>query len=412
MPKPAPDLSAARRGPLARILKNGGWALAAELITRSSGILLAVALTRTLSKEGFGEYNLVISAVGLAAVFALPGMAAPIAQAVARGFDGTFRLASRSAFIWSLAGTVGILAGALYRGFTDGPSAAFPLAIAALLFPAARGLDHWSNVFVGRTDFRSLARWRGLKAFIVTAVAVGTCLLTRDLSWIVAAYFGAQAATNIALTAIMIRTVQADAPAQPEAVSFGVKSSFIGSAANTAGNQIDALLIFAFLSPEVLAVFAAASKLPEILKSLVQSLSTIFIRDLAKLDAITSSIERKMDLICAGTAVVIIILAFTALPIAIPLIYSSAYVEAVPISQVLLLTVAVGLLATVRYTFLKARIDLDAFKKVHLSANFVRIIASCLLIPFLGVWGAVASTLLYRLTTWLATDAALRMYRK
>ena len=69
-----------------------------RFIQLGMGLAATYFLVRSMSKESFGEYNMVLNTVGILTIFALSGLNNSIMQAVARGYTGTYRATVPIAF--------------------------------------------------------------------------------------------------------------------------------------------------------------------------------------------------------------------------------------------------------------------------------------------------------------------------
>ena len=88
---------------------------------------------------------------------------------------------------------------------------------------------------------------------------------------------------------------------------------------------------------------------------------------------------------------------FTVLPWVIILVFSERYADAVPIAQGLMISVAIGIHATLRARYVTSKLDGASVRDIYLTISIARILFTCLLVPFFGIWGAVFSTISYRL---------------
>jgi O-antigen/teichoic acid export membrane protein len=78
-------------------------------------------------------------------------------------------------------------------------------------------------------------------------------------------------------------------------------------------------------------------------------------------------------------------------------LFSDNYADAIPYAQALLCSVTIGNMATLRFRFIRSKIDTKSHRTVLISTSLARILTSLILIPLFGVAGAVASAFLYRI---------------
>ncbi|HIQ39518.1 MAG TPA: polysaccharide biosynthesis protein, partial [Methanothermococcus okinawensis] len=98
-------------------IKGGFWLSSGQFFSTLKGFILSVVLANILSRESFGEYSFVISILGIAGAFALPGMSFAIIQSVARGYEGTYFRALREVFKYSWIGSLILVGAAVYMYF-------------------------------------------------------------------------------------------------------------------------------------------------------------------------------------------------------------------------------------------------------------------------------------------------------
>src|SRR3989338_5300224 len=138
-----------------RYLAHGSFWLS---ISSATGTLIAfvlsVAYARFLPKELYGSYRFILSTIGMAGIFSLPGMSTAIIRAAARGYDGTFRRGSCIIFFSSIGiSLVGFLT-ALFFFVKGNIPVAYGLCIASVLVPFVEGLGNWRGYLDGKKEFQ------------------------------------------------------------------------------------------------------------------------------------------------------------------------------------------------------------------------------------------------------------------
>lgn len=382
-----------------------------NLLQNLSSLLLMMLMVRIVSREEMGAYQLIVAAIGIAGMTCLPGLGNAIIQSVARGFAGTYRRAVPLAFGASLLGAAGLLVFALAQ-VGQARELVFPGAVAAaLLFPFSSGLQKWAPVLTGRGAFRHLARQRGvatLVAFGGSAIALWT--IEPSIVVVVLVTNLVMAAQNIWMTVRLHRAIAANEPAEEGAIVYGLRTSLY-DVVNTLGNHADKVLLFYFLSPEAVAVYAIAERVPELLKNYLQSLRSVFMPAFSRASAYTPAMARQINRVGAGISVAILAIAFLVVPWFVPVMFTQAYADAVLYCQLLLATLVIGQNATLKYTFILSRLDSRGVRDIALSANAVRLLASLLLVPIFGIAGAIAATAVYRITNVAAVSLSLRRFK-
>ena len=96
------------------------------------------------------------------------------------------------------------------------------------------------------------------------------------------------------------------------------------------------------------------------------------------------------------------------MPWALIFVFGDSYHDAVPYAQALMLSVALGNSASLRFRFIRSQMDADGFKHITVYTSLLRILISLILVPLLGITGAVISVVLYRVLTTAVVHVVLR----
>lgn len=393
-------------------LAKGVVALALlRAIQLSLGFATLYVLVRALSKSDFGEYQLVLNATGIMTIFALNGLDNAVMQAVARGFSGTYRAALPLAFGCSMLGSVLLAATAAWYHHAGGTQTALAFLCAALLFPFSQGLMQWRSIILGRQRFWQLLLHDGIAALITYGLIILSCLLRPGNYWLpVLIVYGIPALQNLLLTMICLRKIPAGAPVEPQNIQYGLTTTFYASLGNLS-THLDRVLLYIFLSPAALATYAAADRIPDVLRASVQDVSAVLAPRFARHSEYTRALDRFLKLFSLAYGFGIVAFAFTLLPALMRFIFGAAYEDAIPYAQALVCSVAVGNLAALQFRYIRSRIDAAGFRNVTLITTLVRLAAFLLLVPLFGLAGVVASMFIYRLALMASVHFAMRQHR-
>jgi O-antigen/teichoic acid export membrane protein len=361
------------------------------------GLAATYFVVRSMSKEGFGEYNMVLNTVGILTIFSLSGLNNSLMQAVARGYPGTYRTTVPIAFGSSFLGSV-ILLGMGGWFLTQGEEQiGLGLLVAAALFPFAHGLVQWKSVVTGSGRFGKLLVHDGAASVLTYGSIIGSVhLYPGQYVFPIVLTLAVPAVYNIALTIVNLRQIPADAPVEEQNVRYGIKTT-VYSGLGAIGSNIDRVLLFWFLSPTALAVFVAAGRIPDLLSGTMQDVAAVLAPRLAKHGAYTNRLDRIFGLLSLLYGAVIVLFAFAAMPYVVTFLFGANYADAIPYAQALTCSVAVGNLANLRFRFVRSRIDARGFRDITLVSSAVRLGAFLVLVPPFGLVGAVIGTFLYRL---------------
>jgi O-antigen/teichoic acid export membrane protein/glycosyltransferase involved in cell wall biosynthesis len=390
------------------LAKNAAFLLTLRVLQQLLRLAMIYFVVRALDNTQFGQYQFILSCAALITMFALPGLNNSLMQSVARGFRGSYRAVVRRAFASSLLGSL-VLAGlAVYYAVDGTPALSSGFLLVAVLFPFAGGLEQWRSLKTGAEDFAGMFKTDGIAA-VVLAVCMIAAVTARPGTVLVplGVLYGVQAGLNLLLTRVALRSIPADAPAEAGTLSHGTKTTFY-SGFSIVAKQLDKILIFLFLSPAALALFVAAERIPELLKGQVQDLAGVLAPRFAKRARYTNSLDRTlrtMGLIASALAVLV---AFTVLPAAIRLLFGEAYVEAIPYSQALMCSTAIGNASILRHRYVTSQLDVESPRVVELATSATRIVSSLVLVPWLGLLGAVISAFIYRVAMTVVVHLVIK----
>ena len=383
---------------IASVAKNAGFLFALRALETLLRMAILYFVVRALDKTQFGQYQYILSVLALLTVCGLPGMNNALMQSVARGFPGTYRRALPRALAASVVGSAILLGLVVYQRHRD-PGLSGGFLLAAALFPFAYAMDQWKALRGGREDFAGILRLEGA-GFVVLATLM-IFAVTRWPGEIIvplAVLLGVQAAWNIAITGRAMARIPRTAPAEPGAIAYGARMTLY-SGLNTLANQIDKLLLFSFLSPAALALFVAAERIPELAKNAVQDFAAVLAPRFAKRAVYTRELDHALRRLGMVTGALLVIIAFTALPWMVHLVFGASYADSIPYAQALMCSVAIGNTATLRFRYVTSRLDDSGPRTVNLVMSGTRIVTSLVLVPLFGIVGAIVSAFIYRVAT-------------
>lgn len=367
------------------------------------GLATTFVLVRIFTQETYGEYNFVISILGLLTVTALPSIDDAVMQSVARKFLGTYNASLKIKFLSSLLGTLAlILLSALYY-FQTNFDLSIAFIVASFLFPFAYGLTQWRGFFLGIRKFKHLNFFESLAAIIVSAAIISSVLLIKSSIFIaIGALLLVKSMQNIFISIKIYNDNKTiELKVEEGSIKYGLKTSIV-SLASQLSMTIDKILLFTFISPASLAIYSVSEKLPELVKGLVKNLATALAPRFAKQKEYTKKIDFYLKVISLLLFLSLIVFSFTLLPFFITLIFGEQYESAIPYSQAMMCIVAVANMAPLKGRFFKSKLDEKSMRDFLLYTSLVRIISSVCLVPFFGLHGAIASYFIGRVTTNMA----------
>lgn len=380
------------------------WMVAPRFLLLFIGMGLTVAFANLLPPAVYGTYKYVIAASGFVAAFSLNSMNQSVMRSVAKGDIGVVPGLIRTSMLWSVpASTVTLVLSAYY--FSHGNTTlAFGFIFIAITNVLSNGYGLSKSMLVAIGDFRSNTFFGFPRAVLSILIVLGTLLLTRNVVWILFAYF----ATNIYMGWSQYRYTMKKLGGHEskeglkEAITFGKHMSVLGFFVLISG-QIDQLLLFHFAGAAELAVYALALAPVQESQNLLINFSTIIFPKLARKtkEEVRSSLPLRLKQISALS-----VLCTIGYIICVPFLFKylfPKYLASVVISQVMALTIlfqSKGVLESL----LIAHGEVKKRYATLLTSQAIEFVLFCTLIPLFGLWGAVWGTV------FAEAGAALTLY--
>ncbi len=370
--------------------------LGLRLVEKVSGFIVVAVLFRSLDKEQLAQYGFIQTVVAMCAIFGIQEFQNTISQSVARGFPGTYRRSVPLALRWSSIGALVLLfIGAWYLQAGQ-RQLGIGFVMAAPIFPLMHAISQWKGVFIGEGNFSSFSVAEASNAIVKTLLIMATLwLFPGSFLAPLLVFLAIPAMQNLRQTLLCFRRIPALAPTEDGAIAYGLRANQYSAVGIVVAN-LDRVLIFTFLSPALLAVYMAAEKFADLLQSMVQDLGAVLATKFSKIERYSHRLDDALKLASLAIAIFVILFAVFAVPPLTLLIFGSGYQESIRYAQFLVASVAVGNIATLRFRFIRSRLDAVSYRNVLLTASFGKLAASAALIPWLGLAGAVASVLLHR----------------
>jgi len=255
------------------VVENGFWVMTAQLVNLTASLAMSVIFVRYLSKETFGEYQLLLSFFGIVAIVSYSGLNTSIMRSVANGFDYSYVKAVNFSFRKSLfAIPIFFIISAWYY-FKGKPELSIVLIAAGLFFSFIYAHNKWAAYNRGRAEFDKVAKQQVLQNITLNfLLIIAVVLFSQNLFVIAGVYIVINAGFHTlwhfkTKKTISNRKVDVDCiPYGKYMTRVGLFSIFI--------SYFDKIII-GIIDVEVLAVYAIALKLFEIIKQLIKSFYSI-----------------------------------------------------------------------------------------------------------------------------------------
>lgn len=369
-------------------LTSGGfWLFLKMLAMMAIAFALSIAFANLLPPAVYGSYKYVFSLYGFLAIATLSGMGTAITRAVARGFDGTPLAALYEKMRWGVFGTIGSAGIATYYFVNGNIELGGAFAVVAIFLPLTDPLALYNAILNGKKKFNISAFYEvAIQAFSALSIALAL-FLTDNLLYIIGAYFLSYTlARGIAFLAVH-RAYATNKEKDPEALSYGKKLSVLeipGIIAET----VETMLMWQFIGPVAIAVYAFAKGIPVQLSSAFQRIITLAFPKFAERDfeEVRGGLKHKMLLMLLIMGMVVS--AYALIAPYLFAVFFPQYEESVIYSQLFALTLLFFPQKFIAVMF-EAHAKTKALAKVNIITPIARIVSGLLFIPTLGLPGVL-----------------------
>lgn len=376
------------------LFHGGFWLGAAQVAASLAAFALTVALANLLSPEVFGEYRFLMSAALIFTAFAMPGMRSAIIESTPKGFRGNLATAFRVMTQWGVIGAIGALATGFYYLYQGNTGLFTGFVIIALLLPWLDSSAIHLEFLKALQDFKRVAIYTLISRVILLAATVMTAFLYPQYAFAIFATF--LLGTIIPSMYFHWRTARLYTTptdvTDPALLTYAKHLSLMAAFSLLAA-QIDKVLVWTMIGAEELAIFFIAYAIPQ---EVVRFLNIVPALAFPKFATADSRVIRRTllpKLLKYFGAITTVVVAYIIL---CPIIFSvlfPQYVQAVPYSQILMLSILGSAFLPIG-TYFTANKATGVLYFLSIFVPTVRIIATVVGIAFFGLWGAVYATLI------------------
>jgi len=385
--------------------KNSFWIFLKQIIVILSEILLSVIFARFTTKEVFGNYNFLIAIIAMLSIVSIPGLNTSILRSISRGYDGVYKKGVKLSFLWSLLGIPLLLLIGGYYYFFDQRIIGIGLFIASIFFPFYYAPNIWASLIQGKKRFDKLAKYTSIKSIVTTIFIVFAIFIGKGkLIPIFITYLIIYTFLNCFYYFKCKKLVKNNKKDKIWKKS-GYKLTFINFI-HFCYDYADKILIGIFLGPISLAIYVIAvsitGKIRTLFKELIKiSYPKLFRMSKSHLRIKVKKFMPKILLISIIITTILIIL----IPYVIKLLYTTKYLDSIIYAQLYLLTIPFSVIMTITTISLIAVGLENLLIKIRSITIIVNIILYIILIPLLGIYGAIISSI-----AWLILSNVLEYH--
>jgi len=329
--------------------------------------------------------------------FSLTGLGQAILQTAAKKWYGFYSETLRINFLYSLPIAVLAGGGAAYYWYNENITLALGCLLIAVLQPVSSTFQYIPTFLQGTGKFKESTIVHTMKSIVSSVISLGALFLTHNILWLIVAYLGSQAITNI--ISHFWYQPRAITPTPREEftkyLSYARHTSVRGFLLNVAF-RADSVIVFTQLGAVELAVYTIASVIPEQIKGTFKSLSTLLLPKYAAhadFSAVRKSIPHRslqLFLVLTGVAIVYALCA--------PFIYTllfPKYEAAVFLSQLLALSFP-AMVALIPSNALESQLQDKELYILHTVSAVIMLACTISGILLYGLVGAIIAKIVYR----------------
>lgn len=393
-------------------LAHGGfWLTLGQGVSSLSTLALAVAFANLVPPETYGTYKYLLSIAGVFAIFTLPGMNTALARAVAQGHEGLIHSVTRSRVMHSFLGSIVALAGSSYYFLNDNLELSLALLIIAATLPVFDTANGYLSYLIGKRRFDLQTTYHMLTQMISVSILIVTIFFTHNIVVILLAYFVPLTLIRGFLYFRTVRTIsknEAGVETIKETHTYGKHLTAMQILGVISGN-IDKILLWQFLGPAQLAVYAFAIAIPEQIYGPLKGMSNIMLPKYA-MHASTETRRPPQHFwykfLLYTSLLAIISLVYIAIA---PLLFHTlfpSYTESIFFSQILALSLLTGA-QTMPATLLTAQKRAKTQYVLTIIRTVTQLMMFIILIPMFGIIGAIVATIITNVVGVISTIIAL-----
>lgn len=385
------------------LVSGGSWIILGQLVSTGTAFVLAIAFANLLPVATYGAYKYLLSIASFFAIFTLPGMVAAVTRAAAQGKDSVLHDALRLRVLSSLIGSSAAVIGGGYYLFQGNFELGTGLVIIALTLPFFDTYTIYNAYLSGRRLFRSQTLLH-VGTQVVSMLSVLVALFYTDrITIILASYFVPLALMRLGIYLSIARDVPTDR-GDSETLRYGSHLSAM-SILGVASQTVDKWLLWHFLGPIELAMYAFAIGMPEQLKGPMKGVGDLALPKFSERSH--SEMQRSLSVLWYRTTMygaILLLLALTYIACA-PTLFSlffPQYISSVLYSQIFALSLISGI-TVVPQAALTAHKKTAEQYAINSVQPVLQIVLFLVLIPPYGILGAVTALLVTRVLVTIFT---------
>jgi len=359
--------------------------------------------SRYLSQTTYGNLNFVFSLVGILAIISLPGLNSVLGQSVAKGYEGTLKVAVKKKATWGIisSGIALIIAG--YFFLQSDFEISTTLLLISLFFPIMTSSYLYDSFLIGKGLFKQSAIFESIYQVINFISIALTVIYSRNLLIIFFVYLFTNTLVRRLLLLTTYKLFVPNNKVDVKAITYGKHVSLI-SAVGALSSYIDSIIIFYFLGPVNLAIYSFATLPIDKIIGILGSVSTLALPKLSKatLGRINEVLLKRMFLLLVFAFLIIFV--YDIFASGLYGILFPNYSSSVSLSKLYAICLLFKLPTLLLASFGQAKVTLFPKKFLYISniiPQVIFIISLVIVGKYLGIQGIIQIRVFYSLIVLL-----------
>jgi len=392
------------------VLRGNFWLNINRGMSVLNGIALSVAFAHLLTKESYGTYAFALAIIGLFSMGQNSGLGSGIIKNVARGEYGVVFEGLRKILPWSIGGAIGLAGVALYYFVMGNTDLAICFLLGAIVLPTIVSNGISKSFFSSRGDFKVLTRFNIVRTPFMTLALVSTAFFTSSAVAVVSVSIIGNTLMGFLLYSKM-KKAYALTPDMETVGIFPKRYAFhsgVLSIFSYFSEQIDNILLWKFMGAAPVAIYSYAMAPVRELRGLAENQGALALPKFAQKEF--GDVRKNIFLRIKQMYIVIVPLVIVYI-LSAPIIFHTlfpTYTESIIFSQF----AALSILSAPRRLMSVAIVAHQKIKESYIMIvlpSTIRIITASILIPFLGLKGAVIALLVSEVIDYVVLGIMMRV---
>ncbi len=377
------------------LAKGGFWLGLGQIVASASTFLLAIAFANLLPKETFGTYKYLQSTIGLLFIFTLSGMGTALIPAVAKGYENTLKFAHKVKFRWALIGSAISFGVALYYLLAGNYAFSLIYGLVSIIFPFWESALIFDSYLTAKTNFRKSTKFFSVQTIITSLLLISASFFYHDFFPLFLIYLASQVFFSNLFYKKTVAMIPSGAETDKNITNYA-KHLSVMNILGVIADRIDSIILFQFLGPAQLAVYAFAIAIPEQIKAFIKGITPLSMAKFSQrpLEEIKKTIWQRMFYLFLGLlAVVTVYIIFT------PLIYKlffPKYLESIKLSRIFSLSLILAFTTPIM-SILQAHQKTKELYIINNAGSLILILSVLLGAYFYGLIGVIIGQVVYRI---------------